>query len=177
MRVLHPRNEDAPVGLSSWSKPVESHVASRTMNLGNQNRNGKFTPGSPRGPRPACFRDAVVCRLPRQNETKSGSGRFPWDFPARGLIRSHKNKENRIETVGHTVHFMNAGTPNVSSRRLPVSRSRERPFAKPQAASGVNRRSARPRPGQAHFYPPTLIKGSRHLQFIPPFPQVIPSSI
>jgi hypothetical protein len=47
----------------------------------------------------------------RQRETKSGSRRFPWDFPARGLIQSHHNEENRIETVGQAVHAMNTGTP------------------------------------------------------------------
>jgi hypothetical protein len=32
---------------------------------------------------PVCFRDDGVCRLLRQSERKSGSGRFPWGLPAR----------------------------------------------------------------------------------------------
>jgi hypothetical protein len=40
---------------------------------------------------PACFRDAVMCRMLRQSERISGSGRFPWDFPARNMINHTRN--------------------------------------------------------------------------------------
>jgi hypothetical protein len=61
---------------------------------------------------PACFRDDVVRRLPRQSERKPGSRRFPWDFPARNWIQSSSFRIAMISLAYRAV----AGPPHPPSR-------------------------------------------------------------